>query len=319
MTDTTTLPEFEILRAGRYADASGKPVEITPADLAAMAAGYDPALGEVPLVIGHPASNAPAYGWADRLVARGNVLLATAKQVMPAFAAALRAGHFKKRSASIFPAGHPSNPKPGQMYLRHIGWLGGAAPAIPGLRDVQFAGPSSLVVTAELNMSETDPTIDLAAQQAALTARETSIKAREEALAAAEAKAARTGVIDFCAGLVKAGKLLPAEQPAVVELLVQIEGGQPKPLNFAAPDGTQASKPPGTVLRDLLGALPERTPMGEIAGVTADVTAAAPLNFSAPQGVQVQADRMQLHNKALEYQRTHPNTSYVDAVRAVGG
>ncbi|WDM08476.1 peptidase [Pseudomonas aeruginosa] len=69
---TATLP---ILPAGRHVALDGRPVEFTEAILQEIAATYDPALSEAPLVIGHPKLNAPAYGWAKGLGgARGHAL-----------------------------------------------------------------------------------------------------------------------------------------------------------------------------------------------------------------------------------------------------
>ncbi|OYW21050.1 MAG: hypothetical protein B7Z43_11640, partial [Sphingomonas sp. 12-62-6] len=38
-------------------------IRAAEADLAATAAAYDPAKFEAPIVVGHPALDAPAYGW----------------------------------------------------------------------------------------------------------------------------------------------------------------------------------------------------------------------------------------------------------------
>ncbi|NOR68142.1 MAG: hypothetical protein GQ532_00325 [Methylomarinum sp.] len=40
-------------------------------------------------------------------------------------------------------------------------------------------------------------------------------------------------------------------------------------------------------------------------------------DFNAPAGTQVDADNLALHNKALDYQREHPNTPYITAVQLV--
>lgn len=67
---------FEIFKAGTRTDNSGRTVTITEADVAQAAAAYDPALHEAPLVIGHPKTDAPAYGWVGSLQADGGVLSA---------------------------------------------------------------------------------------------------------------------------------------------------------------------------------------------------------------------------------------------------
>ena len=52
--------QIEIFKPGRHMDDGGRVHSFTEADLAAMAAGYDPALREAPLTVGHPADNLPA-------------------------------------------------------------------------------------------------------------------------------------------------------------------------------------------------------------------------------------------------------------------
>ncbi len=133
-----TLPKIHFFRPGRHTAMSGQTIEFTAEDLAAAAAAYDPAKWQAPIVIGHPAIDAPAYGWVKRIDNRDGELYAEAEQVEPAFAELVRAGRYKKVSAAWFTPGHPRNPTPGVYYLKHIGFLGAAAPAVAGLKPVEF-------------------------------------------------------------------------------------------------------------------------------------------------------------------------------------
>ncbi|ELV3009291.1 peptidase [Pseudomonas aeruginosa] len=110
-------------------------MEFTEAILQEIAATYDPALSEAPLVIGHPKLNAPAYGWAKGLEVRDGMLYAEPHQVVPEFAEAANRKMYKKRSASVYLPDSPGNPVPGKHYLRHIGFLGAVPPAIKGIPD----------------------------------------------------------------------------------------------------------------------------------------------------------------------------------------
>lgn len=130
---------IHIFRPGRHTAMQGRTLEFSAADLAATAAAYDPALHEAPLVIGHPAANAPAFGWVAGLRADADGLFATPRQLEPAFAEEVRAGRYKKVSASFYAPDSPHNPKPGVFYLRHVGFLGAQPPAVKGLAPVQFA------------------------------------------------------------------------------------------------------------------------------------------------------------------------------------
>ena len=130
---------LDIFRPGRHTASSGAVLAFTEADLAATAAGYDPAIHEAPMVVGHPKDNGPAYGWVKSLTFTEGHLNADPHQVDPAFAELVAAGRFKKISASFYTPDAPANPVPGIYYLRHVGFLGAQPPAIKGLRDAAFA------------------------------------------------------------------------------------------------------------------------------------------------------------------------------------
>jgi hypothetical protein len=146
VTDEASPEPIEILRAGTHTDARGQRVTITRDDLAALAAAYDPALHEAPLVVGHPVHDAPSYGWVRALRVEGDRLLAQAHQVEPQFAELVRAGRYKKISVALYGAEAPGNPRPGGWYLRHVGFLGAQPPAVKGLRAAQFADAQEGVV-----------------------------------------------------------------------------------------------------------------------------------------------------------------------------
>lgn len=144
---TSAQRAIEIFRAGRHIAMDGTEHDITRADLVQVAQGYDAAFSEAPLVVGHPQVNAPAYGWVRSLEAQGDVLVAKVDQVCPEFSEMVKAGRFKKVSASFFGKSAQSNPKPGALYLRHVGFLGAQPPAVKGLRDAQFAAVDEGVIT----------------------------------------------------------------------------------------------------------------------------------------------------------------------------
>ena len=136
------MPDFgeiikavEILATGTHTANNGKKVEVTPDYLRKMAGGYDIAYSEAPVVIGHPELNGPAYGWVKTLYLNptSSRLLADI-DVAPEFAELVRKGFFKKRSSSIYPDLNGKGP-----YLRHLGFLGAAPPAIKGLADLNLA------------------------------------------------------------------------------------------------------------------------------------------------------------------------------------
>ena len=137
--------KIDIFKPGKHTAMNGQTLEFSADHLAATVAAYDPTKFQAPLVIGHPKLDAPAYGWVKGLEF-AETLRAEPEQVEPAFAELVRAGRFKRVSASFFLPEAPNNPVPGVYYLRHIGFLGAAAPSVQGLKPAEFAAQEEGVV-----------------------------------------------------------------------------------------------------------------------------------------------------------------------------
>ncbi|HEY0953986.1 MAG TPA: hypothetical protein VGE36_04465 [Roseateles sp.] len=254
-----TLPRgVEIFRAGTRRADNGQEYTITTADLHASAAAYDPALSEAPLVVGHPASNKPAYGWAAGLEVVGDVLrIADHKQVEPAFAEMVNAGRFKKRSASFYHPQDPSNPKPGVWYLRHAGFLGAQPPAVKGLKDIEFSEAadavnfSDPVEPQEPNPMDEETKKKLAEAEAAAAKANAERDAALQRATAAEGQVANfaeqnrqarhAAHVSFAEGEVKAGRLLPKDQAAAVAVLDRLAEGEV--VEFSEGDTTKKVSP----------------------------------------------------------------------------
>ncbi|EJY2457757.1 peptidase, partial [Escherichia coli] len=73
-------------------------------------------------------------------------LMAEPAQLDPQFAEMVTDGRFKKVSASFYLPDSPSNPKPGVLYLRHVGFLGAQPPSVKGLKQVSFSEQEEGVV-----------------------------------------------------------------------------------------------------------------------------------------------------------------------------
>lgn len=148
------MKAFEIFKPGKVTDSAGVQHDFTEEMLAGAAAAYDPALHEAPICVGHPANDAPAYGWVSALAFEEGRLVAAPAEVEPQFAEMVKAGRFKKRSASFYPPDHKSNPKPGSWYLKHCAFLGATPPAVKGLKDVAFEGGDEGTVVVEFGETE---------------------------------------------------------------------------------------------------------------------------------------------------------------------
>jgi len=132
---------IEIFRAGDY----GERGNWTADDLDRLAAAYDPRKQSAPIVLGHPADDAPAYGWVKRLRRAGQSLWAQLEKVDPVLETLLRAGRFAQRSVALY----KQFPLTGGPYLRHVGFLGAAPPAVKGLTPVRFtSAPAEFVSIA---------------------------------------------------------------------------------------------------------------------------------------------------------------------------
>ena len=322
--DNGGMNHIAIFKTGQHTDSHGNVLDATPDYLRAIAASYQPALHEAPAVIGHPADNAPAYGWVQSLAFNDadGVLYADFSQVEPQFAEMLKAGRFKKRSASFYPPGHPANPTPDRPYLRHVGFLGAQPPAVKGLADFADAGeppptydfdeptpeppqPENPMEKTELEAKEAE----LAEREKALAAREAELKKREDALAAEEAAREAAEAADFAEGLIKAGKVLPGEKPAVIAILRGLD--KTATYDFAE-GGKVLQKPAADSLRALLQRLPVTVDFAE--RTAADPNAAAKPQL--PGGSDDDAARAALDAKIQNYAEAN-GISYAEAAAQI--
>lgn len=131
--------EIEIFRPGKHRGMNGKEFTFSRQDVASVASAFDVETSPVPVVIGHPKHDAPAYAWADAVFMEGDILKARLKDVDPGLTELVNTGRYKRISSAFYPPESEQNPTPGQYYLRHIGFLGAAAPAVKGLKPVEFA------------------------------------------------------------------------------------------------------------------------------------------------------------------------------------
>jgi hypothetical protein len=323
MATAKTLPDqIEIFRAGRHVDDAGNAHEFSAADVAAIAAAYDPALREAPLTVGHPAGNLPAYGWVKGMTAEGGLLKMNPHQVEPQFAEMVQAGRFKKRSASFYPPTSPSNPTPGRWYLRHVAFLGAQPPAVAGLKDIQFsegdaAGAVSFSEAVPTPSNQETTTMDKETE-ARLAQAEADAKAAKEAQAAAEAatkaaqdqlaqfaeqqrQATHASHVSFAETQVKAGKLLPKDQATTVAVLDQLAAAQP--VEFSEGGATKKVAPAEWFKGLIEGAKPV-VDFGEFAGGGAGTESTKGLSDA------------EIDQRAKAYASKH-NVSYSEALNHV--
>jgi len=321
---------LHLARIGTFTDMHGQDVSLTPELLEQLAASYDPAIYQAPLVIGHPKTNSPAFGWLETLEATPEGLFGAPINVDPAFAEAVTSGRYPQRSLSFWPADHPGSPTPGRPYVRHLGVLGATPPAIPGLRGADLAADDGTTIlfstppTSTAMPPELPEVVDLAAREAALATLQADLATREAAVAQREAEAAaqvaslrRAAVVAFCDGLATEARLRPADVPALAEIVLRLEQSDPA-VCFATPgDDTPAAG--ATWLKTFLSGLPPLVELSEVATQARARGAQGAVNFSAPAGYTVDSANLAIHAKALAWLETHPDSSYQAAVTAVTG
>ena len=139
------MKPFEIFKTGKHTSEQGDGLTFTEADLNDIASGYNRELHDAPIVVGHPKGDAPAYGWVASLSVSNGRLVAEPVDLDPAFSDLVKDKKFKARSAAFYKPDHPNNPMPGKWYLRHVGFLGAQAPAVKGLKAVEFADDDAVV------------------------------------------------------------------------------------------------------------------------------------------------------------------------------
>ncbi len=318
---------IRIFKPGSFTSVDGSRHSFSRDDLVQAAAAYDAEGDPAPLVIGHPLTDHPAYGWATGLRLEGDQLIAEVDKVAPEFAEAVNAGRYRKVSASFYPPTHHGNPKPGKWYLKHIGFLGAAAPAVKGLGTVSLAeGDADGLVSFALHESpDNDPSqetsnvttktddkpVDFAERQRELDEREAAIKAREDAAIKAARDTRHADHVSFAEGMVSQGTLAPAGKALLVGVLDQL-GEASEPVSFG--EGDADKMPPAAALKKLLGGAKPLVSFAELAPKDGDPKGKV-ASFAAPPGYSVDPAQVELFNRAKAIQAEKPDMAWMDAVR----
>lgn len=337
------MQPIHIFKAGKQTASNGATIVFSEADVMATAEAYDPAVHEAPLVIGHPEQEDPAYGWISHLAAQAGSLYATPSQVNADFAEMVKAGAYKKVSASFYPPDHPNNPTPGVYALRHVGFLGAQPPAVKGLKATQFAdaADSQPCVELELEFADAAPASDPLAPNLPITPptpelentvtpeEAAALKAQNDTLAGqltaanialqAQADAAQTAThAAFAETLIASAKVPVSFKPFLVAAMDYFEpaaavGQEPEVVSFGEGD---AKKTLVQGFKDFLEALPQAAAAGE----QASRERAAQEGEAAADTVQyaegTPADQIDLDKRIRAFAKKH-NIAYGEAASQV--
>ena len=336
---------LRIFRGGRQTTSAGQTIDFAEADLDAIVRAYDPAIHEAPIVIGHPRTDDPAFGWVKAMTREGDCLFAEA-EVAPELAEAVKRGAYRKISAAFYAPDDTRNPTPGSYHLRHVGLLGAQVPSVKGLGSVAFAeglvecefaegeATSEAVPQAEGSdegagadkaSSAAPPTTgpvptpalpeqdDMARREAELAAREAALAEREKQVAAQEAAQKRAEAMSFAERLATEGRILPRDRVEIVEVLVAL--GEVPAVEFAEGESTRQVRP-DEWLRAFLGRVPKQVEFGELAAP--DGAAFSEHDHRSPEARARDLSRQALKLVA-EAQARGERLSLADAVSQLSG
>lgn len=262
---------IDVFRTGAHRDSGGRVRRWGEDDLDRLVAAFERG-DPVPVVVGHPETDAPAFGRVAGLRRVGDRLQARLDELDPGFRAAVAAGRYSGRSVALDPA------EGGGFRLRHLGFLGAAAPAVAGLAPSRFGSrPAAAYLfddrKEETMTGETGEAADAGRQ--GLEAERRELEEARRALAAAEARHAAEAALD---AHVAAGRVLPAEKDGLAAFMAGLADGEADALTFARPgaDGGRAGATPRAFFADFLARLPRRIAYGEVAGTGAAPAPADP-------------------------------------------
>lgn len=184
---------IEIFKTGLQTDSEGNQSNYTIETLDKIAHLYNSRVIEspndkAPLVKGHPRTDSPAYGWVGRLARRGARLMAYLEELESSFIEDVKSGRFKNISIAIYP----------DLNLKHIGFLGAAAPAVKGLNPVglNFSEYTSDCLDAELASNDDDIELNYAVLKSEMADFKKEIEIKEQIRKEARFKEFAESLID---------------------------------------------------------------------------------------------------------------------------
>lgn len=299
------MQRIEIMRPGRFRAMNGAEISFTEDNLRLAAVAYDAAKAPAPVVIGHPKTDAPAYGWVKGMDFADGTLGAYVGDLEASFAEAVKARRYNKVSASFFVPQQRSNPRPGVFYLKHVGFLGATAPAVPGLKPVSFA-------------ADDGDCLEFAQEADAVGMRDAEATATGRALARVAELEARDranqvrGFAEFCDGLVKQARLPAGLRDLAFAALAQA----PEDATVSFGEGeAAATMTQREALMRLLSALPAMVMLGEFGARGGGPGAASGADdLALPEGYASDPDREALAQRA-EAIRAARGVPFAEAVR----
>ena len=215
-----------ILKVGKFTDSKGNECDFTTEKLDKIVQNFQNVHKDVPVCVGHPKTNTPAYGWLEDVKRVGNDLYCSFKNVQEEFKEAVNKGLFKNRSISLDK----------DLNIRHIAFLGGQAPAVKGLEAFCFEDDEN-AVDIEFSDFADKETLDLLFGKNEKIAKADEIEDIRKKLADEMAKNAELvkqienqkaeakmkEFADFAESAVVIGNILPKHKESVINILLSAD------------------------------------------------------------------------------------------------
>jgi len=137
--------KLEIFKVGKHTSSNGITKNYTLNDLNQIISNHSE---PIPIVVGHPKDNSPAFGWIKNLFVKGESLFAEATDIVPEFLDLIKQKIYKNRSVSL------RTNSDGELFLNHVAFLGGVLPAVKGLEELNLSSDES--ESFEMDFSEVE-------------------------------------------------------------------------------------------------------------------------------------------------------------------
>lgn len=198
----------QIFKIGTHKDSRGNEKTWTNEDLEKIKLNFENNNQDVPICCGHPKTNAPAYGWVEKLKIENGKLYASYKNVQEEFKKAVNKGLFKTRSISLTP----------DLMLRHIAFLGAQPPAIKGMEQFCFEENENDIV---INFQENEEKMEEKLQKTEQELNEALAENQKlkEQLQHQQDEKTNKEFEDFCEKAIEKGCILPSHKNNVMEVL----------------------------------------------------------------------------------------------------
>ncbi|MBU1565576.1 MAG: hypothetical protein KJ630_08100 [Proteobacteria bacterium] len=247
----------EIFKAGDY----GTKGSYTDADLDRMVANFN-ASDQVPIVVGHPQTDSPAWGWLTEIKRAGSVLMAKVGELHKDFAQALAENKFRNRSVRI--AKTATGPK-----LLHLGFLGAVLPQVEGLKTTtRFAGDGGHVdygfdlagdqgQEGKTQEDDMDKDAQIKKLEADLAAEKIARQAEKDAAAKTAAESRQAEFAAFVESeMIAEGKLPKDRKDEVIGFMTSLPTGAAADFSVETEGNTKKTFSPVLWFKDFVKGLP---------------------------------------------------------------